>query len=78
MSDATHVHDDSYHRILDALDEQMVEVKLFQAKLAELAFEVGKLQRTLDGFDDEMEAVSEEVAVLGSHADKTIKMMGGD
>ena len=78
MSDTTHVHDDSYHRILDALDEQMVEVKLFQVKLAELAFEVEKLQRTLDGFDDEMGAVSGEVAALGSHADKTVKLMGGN
>ena len=76
MTDTTQPQDEALARILDALDEQMVEVKLFQAKLAELAREVEVLTTALDGFDQDVEGISQNVGVLRQQSDETARVLG--
>ena len=68
-------HTNGIAMLLDALDEQEVEAKLFRSKLSELAGEVGMLSTNLLRYDDALETVAVETDALRAETRKTKRLL---
>lgn len=75
MGSAIRTPDGAIAKVNDALDEQLIEVKLFRQKMQELSTEMALLRTGVTRYEDKLESIAVANTALNSEARKTIALM---